>query len=82
MKITTQDLDKFPHRDRCAICDMRGIIIHKPVMPSIDFTESQDVAEHLWKVKGICVTCAETPTGCKSPNLGHKRLAESEYKAK
>jgi hypothetical protein len=80
MKIDATQLDKFPHRGECSNCEFKAVLIYTPWIGGLDALggSTPDVAP----IKPLCVTCVETPTGCVSENLKHKRLDEKEYLVK
>lgn len=64
---------------RCQNCGMAGLLRDKPMMPERDALDSGDSTLEKLPILAVCVTCFNTPMGCVSENVKHKRLPEQEY---
>jgi hypothetical protein len=63
----------------CRSCGMAGLLQPKVVIDASDPRETYDSGDVPRML--ICITCFDTPTGLKSENVTHKRLAAKEYEA-
>lgn len=72
-------------KGRCDVCRMAGLLIRKAVVPEITLADvisdqSEQQRQDGLPIVNVCVTCADTPGGCISPNTAHRRLPAEEYK--
>lgn len=65
---------------RCSICKLKGIVRPKTVITDTYVSSINEEDEEIYTGQLVCVTCFETPSGCRSENLGHERLPAAEYK--
>ena len=69
---------------KCEMCGMKGVLVSKAVVLP---TKGDDVAGDKFDpdspaelpILKVCQTCANTPPGCVSENVSHKRLPKEEY---
>lgn len=64
----------------CRVCQFRGVIRPKTVVTDTYVSSISEEDEDIYTNQLVCVTCFETPSGCRSENLGHERLPAAEYK--
>lgn len=70
---------------KCQVCGFAGLLAKKTVM------DPQEIVDLNARITGdlpesvpcqellLCVTCFNTPFGCQSDNVLHKRLPAAEY---
>lgn len=61
------------------MCSFKGVLRLKTVITDTYVNSISDSEEEL-RERPVCITCYDTPAGCRSENLDHERLPEAEYK--
>jgi hypothetical protein len=61
------------HWGRCENCDLHGLLRKKYMVQLTDLADTvYDRDDPMAEFK-VCITCFETPSGCKSENLAKKK---------